>query len=111
MKKNPLITTKNIFCISTIIWSVLMLLEYLMVLIPIPLGPFLFEIFDFFLIFLYLGIWGVSVLFIISTILMTIVRVKYKNSDERKKLNILTIFIPLILAGLMILTNFNERLQ
>lgn len=111
MKKNPLVATKNIFCVLTVSWSVLMLIEYLVCILPIQLNDFLFEILDFFVIFLFLGIWGVPVLFLISTILMIIVRVKYKNSDERKTLNILTIFIPLILASLMLLTNFNEQLQ
>ena len=110
MKKNPLITTKNIFCVLTVSWSVLMLIEYLVCILPIQLNDFLFEIFDFLVIFLYLGIWGVPVLFIISIILMAIERVKYKNLDE-KRLNILTIVIPLFLAGLMLLTNFNEQLQ
>lgn len=110
MKKNPLITTKNIFCVLTVSWSVLMLIEYLVCIVPIQLNDFLFEIFDFLLIFLYSGIWGVPILFVISIILMAIVKVKYKNSDE-KRLNILTIVIPLFLAGLMLLTNFNEQLQ
>ena len=80
MKKNPLII-KNIFCVLTVSWSVLMLIEYLVCILPIQLNDFLFEIFDFLVIFLYLGIWGVPVLFIISIILMAIERVKYKNSD------------------------------
>ena len=110
MKKNPLITIKNIFCVLTVSWSVLMLIEYLVCIVPIQLNDFLFEIFDFLLIFLYLGIWGLPIVFVISIILMAIVKVKYKNSDE-KRLNILTIVIPLFLAGLMFLTNFNEQLQ
>lgn len=110
MKKNPLISTKNIFCVLTVSWSVLMLIEYLVCIVPIQLNDFLFEIFDFLLIFLYLGIWGLPIVFVISIILMAIVKVKYKNSDE-KRLNILTIVIPLFLAGLMFLTNFNEQLQ
>lgn len=110
MKKNPLIISKNIFCTITVAWSVLMLIEYLVCILPIKVNDFLFEIFDFLVIFLFSGIWGVPILFIISTILMIIVRVKYKNSDE-KRLNILTLVIPLVLAGLMILTDFNARLQ
>ena len=46
--KKPFVVIKNVFCTITVIWSSIMLIEYLLVLIPIELNHFFFEIFDFF---------------------------------------------------------------
>lgn len=109
--KNILVNVKNIFCIVTVILSSIMLIEYLITLLPLQSTGFLFAIFDFFMFFLYFGVFCVPVLFIVSTILMVLVRVKHKDYNSFKILNIVTIFIPIILAALMLLTDFNARLQ
>ena len=111
MQKNLLVVIKNIFCTLTIIWAAIMLTEYLFVLLPFQLHGFLFYIFDFFVILLYLGIWAVPVLLLISLILMAVVRKKYESTDKKKRLNTLTVVLPVIVAVLMLLTDFNSRLQ
>ena len=108
MKKNPIIVIKNIFCIITVIWSAIMLAEYSAALLPDSLSSILFEILDSFLIFLYLGIWVVPILLLVSIILMAVVGKKYKNT---KSLNIATIALPVMIFLLMILSNFNSLLQ
>lgn len=111
MKKNPIIVIKNIFCIITVIWSAIMLAEYSAALLPDSLSSILFEILDSFLIFLYLGIWVVPILLLVSLILMAVVGKKYKNTDNTKSLNIATIALPVMIFLLMILSNFNSLLQ
>ena len=111
MKKNPIIVIKNIFCIITVIWSAIMLAEYSAALLPDSLSSILFEILDSFLIFLYLGIWVVPILLLVSIILMAVVSKKHKNIDKAKKLNALTVILPVITFMVMFLTNFNSRLQ
>lgn len=111
MKKNPIIVIKNIFCIITVIWSAIMLAEYSAALLPDSLSSILFEILDSFLIFLYLGIWVVPILLLVSIILMAVVGKKYKNTDNTKSLNIATIALPVMIFLLMILSNFNSLLQ
>ncbi len=109
--KKPIIVIKNFFCIITVVWSAIMLTEYLLVLIPIEWNSFLFEIFDFFIIFLYAGILGVPILFILSVIFLVIVRTKHKYADNLENLNTATIILPIITFALMLVTNFNARLQ
>lgn len=111
MKKNPIIVIKNIFCSITVIWSAIMLAEYSAALLPDSLSSILFEILDSFLIFLYLGIWAVPILLLVSIILMAVVGKKYKNTDNTKSLNIATIALPVMIFLLMILSNFNSLLQ
>ena len=111
MRKNPIIVIKNIFCIITVIWSAIMLAEYSAALLPDSLSSILFEILDSFLIFLYLGIWVVPILLLVSIILMAVVGKKYKNTDNTKSLNIATIALPVMIFLLMILSNFNSLLQ
>ena len=111
MKKNPIIVIKNIFCIISVIWSAIMLAEYSAALLPDSLSSILFEILDSFLIFLYLGIWVVPILLLVSIILMAVVGKKYKNTDNTKSLNIATIALPVMIFLLMILSNFNSLLQ
>lgn len=107
--RKALYIIKNIFCILTIIFSGIMLIEYSAVLLPYQLHGFLFEIFDFLAIFLYLGIFAVPLLLLVSVILMAIVR--NKSDDKGKILNIITVVLPIIVALLMFLTDFNARLQ
>lgn len=111
MKKNAIMFIKNLFCIITIIWSVIMLLEYSIVLLSLKLEGFLYEMFDFFIIFLYIGIFAVPFLLLLSSILMAVIKEKYKIISAGKVLNIITVVLPVILAALMILTDFNSRLQ
>ncbi len=108
--KNKLVLIKNIFCVLTVIWSSVMFMKYVSILIPIHFYGVLYYIFDFFLIFLYLGIWCVPILFVISSILIILLRKKY-NYNGCKLLNIITIVIPIILTVLMLLTDFNSLLQ
>lgn len=109
--KNKLVFAKNIFCIITVVWSSIMSAEYISVLLPFNLKGVLLEIFDFFLIFLYLGIWCVPVLFLVSLILLAWVREKYKDYGKYKVLDAATIVVPVFIAVLMLLTGFNSRLQ
>ena len=111
MKKNPIIVIKNIFCSITVIWSAIMLAEYSAALLPDRLSSILFEILDSSLIFLFLGIWAVPILLLVSIILMAVVGKKYKNTDNTKSFNIVTIALPVMTFLLMILSNFNSLLQ
>ncbi len=111
MKNKPIIIIKNIFCVITIIWSAIMLTEYSVVLLPVELKGFLFEIADFLIIFLYLGIIGVPVLFAISTVLIGIVKWKYKKEGCGKRLNLVTIVLPIVTFVLMFVTDYPARLQ
>ena len=111
MKKKPIVIVKNIFCTITIVWSAIMLIEYVLVILPVSLSGLLFEIFDFLVIFLYSGIFAVPVLLLLSIILLSAVSKKYENADNAKKLNVLTMVLPIITFLMMLLTNFNSRLQ
>lgn len=88
-----------------------MLIEYLIVLVPLNLNGFLFELFDFFIILLYSGIFTVPLLLLLSVIFMAIIKKKYKNVNMGKILNVVTFIIPVILVILMLSTDFNARLQ
>jgi len=57
------------------------------------------------------GIWTVPVLYIITITLMITVCVKYKESNHNKRISVSVIVLPVILAALMLLTNFNELLS
>lgn len=111
MKNKPIIIIKNIFCVITIIWSAIMLTEYLVVLLPFQLKGILFEIADFLVIFLYLGIVAVPILFIISAIFIGVAGGKYDYADKFRKLNVATVVLPIVTFTLMLITNFNARLQ
>lgn len=111
MKKKSILVVKNIFCTITIIWSAIMLIEYVMILLPVDLSRFGFSIFDFFVIFLYSGIFAVPILLLLSIIFMAIVSKKHENTDGANVLNILTTVLPVITFLVMFLTNFNSRLQ
>ena len=52
MKKNPIIVIKNVFCSITVVWSAIMLIEYIMVLMRVNISGLMFEIFGFLFIFL-----------------------------------------------------------
>ena len=110
MQKNSVIIIKNVFCVITIIWTLIMMFEYLLILTPFNLQGLIYEVFDFFIIFLYFGIFAVPALLIISIILMSVIKEKLLV-DSGKILNIITITMPCILGILMILTKFNDRLQ
>lgn len=110
MQKNSIIIIKNVFCVITIIWTLIMMFEYLLILTPFNLQGLIYEVFDFFIIFLYFGIFAVPALLIISIILMSVIKEKLLV-DSGKILNIITIIMPCILGILMILTKFNDRLQ
>ncbi len=88
-----------------------MSVEYLTILLPYSPRGFLYEIFDFLVIFLYLGIFAVPLLFFISLILMAIIREKHEITKSESVLNKLTVAMPLILGAIMLLTDFNSRLQ
>ena len=109
--KNKLLIIKNIFCAITVIWSFIMLMTYSSILLPVQFTGILYYVFDFSVLFLFLGIWCVPVLFIVSLVLIACVR---KNNKENKLftlLNAVTVIIPGILTVLMLLTDFNSRLQ
>lgn len=114
--KNIIINIKNIFMYTTLIWASVMSAVYLIVLFEIPLfalisylplGELICEILVFLLMF---GIWVVPVLYIITVTLMILVRVKFKKSEQNKRIAVTTIILPLILTILMLLTNFMEIL-
>ena len=109
--KNKLVILKNIFCVLTVVWSAIMLIEYIVILLPFQLPGLLFDIFDFLVIFLFMGIMCVPVLFVLSAMLIVLVRKKYDSYADFRLLNIVTVVIPIILAVLMLLTDFNSRLQ
>lgn len=111
MKKNALVAVKNIICFITVVWAGIVLVEYTVVLLPFKPSGFLFDIFDFFVIFLFIGIWAVPLLLLISLIFMAVVRKKYNNTDKAKWLNTLAVVLPVIAGVLMLITDFNSRLQ
>ena len=111
MKKNSGIVVKNIFCTITVIWSAIMLIEYVMILLPVSLSGLLFEIFDFLVVFLFSGVFAVPILLLLSIILMAVVSKKYEKTDDTNVLNIITVVLPVITFLVMLLTNFNSRLQ
>ena len=112
MKDKVLVVIKNIFCVLTVLWSLLMLFEYTIILIGAPqISGILYEFFDFCVLFLYIGIFAVPLLFFVSAILMAVVREKYQKTSIEKILNVVTIFLPIIVGTIMILTDFNSRLQ
>ena len=112
MKEKVLVAIKNIFCVLTVLWSFLMLFEYTIILIGIPqVSGILYEVFDFCVLFLYIGIFAVPLLFFVSAILMVVVRGKYQKKSIEKILNVVTVFLPIIVGTIMILTDFNSRLQ
>ena len=112
MKDKVLVAIKNIFCVLTVLWSFLMLFEYTVILIGVPqISGILYEVFDFCVLFLYIGIFAVPLLFFVSAILMAVVRGKYQKKSIEKILNVVTIFFPIIVGTIMILTDFNSRLQ
>ena len=54
MKDKVLVAIKNIFCVLTVFWSLLMLFEYTIILIGVPqISGILYEVFDFCVLFLY----------------------------------------------------------
>ena len=80
MKEKVLVAIKNIFCVLTVLWSFLMLFEYTIILIGIPqVSGILYEVFDFCVLFLYIGIFAVPLLFLVSAILIAVVREKYQK--------------------------------
>ena len=100
----------------TLIWSAIMLTVYLDVLFEIPLFALisflpLGEALCNFLTFLLLtGIWVVPALYVITILLAIFVRTKSKESGQNKKFFVAVILLPLCLIGLMLATNFLERL-
>ena len=116
MKTALIVKLKNIFMHITLIWSSVMLAVYLVVLIELPFFAWisylpLGEEFCQFLSFLMLlGIWIIPVLYVIMITLMIIVHIKRKEENQNKRIVILSVVLPLILAGLMLLTNFMELL-
>lgn len=106
---NRLVTVKNVFCGVTLAWSAIMLVEYLLALVGVP--SFLAPVFNFLLLFLYLGIWGVPVLFLLSTVLVFCVKCKHKPDAPYRWLNFFAVGLPILTAVLMLCTNCNEILQ
>ena len=89
-----------------------MLFEYTIILIGAPqISGILYEVFDFCVLFLYIGIFAAPLLFFVSAILMAIVKKNYQKTSIEKILNVVTIFLPIIVGTIMILTDFNSRLQ
>ena len=115
--KYLIITLNKFFIYTTLIWSSVMLAVYLIVLFEIPffalisylpLGEFICDILVFLLLF---GIWVVPVLYIITITLLILTRVKFKQVNQNRRLFLLVAILPVILAFLMLLTNFNEVLS
>ena len=112
MKEKVLDAIKNIFCVLTVLWSLLMLFEYTLILIGVPpISGILYEVFDFCVLFLYIGIFAVPLLFLVSAILIAVVREKYQKKCIGIILNFATIILPIIVGSIMILTDCNSRLQ
>lgn len=112
MKEKVLVAIKNIFCVLTVLWSLLMLFEYTIILIGVlQISGILYEVFDFCVLFLYIGIFAVPLLFLVSAILIAVVREKYQKKGIGIILNFATIILPIIVGTIMILTDFNSRLQ
>ncbi len=117
MKTDWLVKIKNIFMYITLIWSSVMLALYSSILFELPLfslisglpfGEFISVIFE---LLLYLGIWAVPVLYIITIVLMMQVSVRYNEENKNRVISVITIVLPLVLLALMLLSGFNELLQ
>ena len=112
-----MIKLKNIFMYITLIWSAVMLALYLIVLFEIPLFmligylPLGEEIGQFLSGLLFLGIWAVPALYILTLTFMIVSRVKFKEKNQNKRIAVPTVILPLVLAAVMLLTNFNEILS
>lgn len=112
-----MIKLKNIFMYITLIWSAVMLALYLIVLFEIPLFmligylPLGEEIGQFLSGLLFLGIWAVPALYILTLTFMIVARVKFKEKNQNKRIAVPTVILPLVLAAVMLLTNFNEILS
>lgn len=103
--------TKNIFCIITVVWSALMLTQYSLILLPIQSNNILLEILLNYLIpALFLGIWIVPVLYLLSLIFITVSKAKCEHIEDRNILNIATVILPIVLYILMLSTDFLVRL-
>ncbi len=112
-----MIKLKNIFMYITLIWSTVMLVLYLVVLFEIPLFlligylPLGEEIGQILAGLLLFGIWVVPALYVITLTLMILVRVKFKEKNQNKRISVSAVILPLVLAAIMLLTNFNELLS
>lgn len=114
MKNKLLVVLKNIFMYTTLIWSSVMLIVYISIIFELPVfaligfipfvGEFICEVLAFLLLF---GIWGVPILYIITIPYILLV----KEEKTNKRIKIATIIIPLVVAGLMLITNFLEVLS
>lgn len=114
MKNKLLVVLKNIFMYTTLIWSSVMLIVYINIIFELPVfaligfipfvGEFICEVLAFLLLF---GIWGVPILYIITIPYILLV----KEEKTNKRIKIATIIIPLVVAGLMLITNFLEVLS
>ena len=112
-----MIKLKNIFMYITLIWSAVMLALYLIVLFEIPLFmligylPLGEEIGQFLSGLLFLGIWAVPALYILTLTFMIVARIKFKEKNQKKRIAVPTVILPLVLAAVMLLTNFIEILS
>ena len=114
MKNKLLVVLKNIFMYTTLIWSSVMLIVYISIIFELPVfaligfipfvGEFICEVLAFLLLF---GIWGVPILYVITIPYILLV----KEEKTNKRIKIATIIIPLVVAGLMLTTNFLEVLS
>ena len=114
MKNKLLVVLKNIFMYATLIWSSVMLIVYISIIFELPVfaligfipfvGEFICDVLAFLLLF---GIWGVPILYIITIPYILLVKEEEKTN---KRIKIATIIIPLVVAGLMLTTNFLEVL-
>ena len=114
MKNKLLVVLKNIFMYATLIWSSVMLIVYISIIFELPVfaligfipfvGEFICDVLAFLLLF---GIWGVPILYILTIPYILLV----KEEKTNKRIKIATIIIPLVVAGLMLTTNFLEVLS
>ena len=117
MKNKLLVVLKNIFMYTTLIWSSVMLIVYISIIFELPVfaligfipfvGEFICEVLAFLLLF---GIWGVPILYIITIPYILLVK-EEEEEKTNKRIKIATIIIPLVVAGLMLTTNFLEVLS
>ena len=106
-----LMVTKKIFSIITIVWSCLMLTQYLFILLPFWSESIFTDILLGYLIpALYLGIWIVPVFYLISVVFIIISKDKFDNTASEKVLNLINIILPAVLYVLMFSTNFLSTL-
>lgn len=116
MKNKFIILLKKFFMYTTLIWSSAMLIVYISIIFELPVfaligfipfvGEFICDVLAFLLLF---GIWGVPILYIIT--IPYILLVKEEEEKTNKRIKIATIIIPLVVAGLMLTTNFLEVLS